>query len=221
MIYFADTANCAEIQDLIKFYPIDGVTTNPSLIAASGKPLSKIIPEILECIGNRMIHIQMISQDAENMLREARYYRNYFGLKDNFYAKIPVTKEGFRAMRLIKESGIKVTATAIFTEQQALMAAKTGADFVAPYVNRLDNIASHGVEVVSDIVEALTIYGYSTKVLAASFKNADQVYRVSLTGCHAVTLSYDILNTILSHPLTDKGVADFTRDGSGYYDLKY
>lgn len=221
MIYLADTTNLTEIQDLLKYYPVDGVTTNPSLIAGAGKPLSKIIPEILSCIGNRMIHIQMISQDADEMLREAKTYRDYFGLKDNFYAKIPVTKEGFRAIRLIKESGIKVTATAIFTEQQALMAAKAGADFVAPYVNRLDNIASHGVEVVSDIVKAFSIYDYSSKVLAASFKNADQVYRVSLSGCHAVTLSYEILNTILCHPLTDKGVSDFIKDGSAYYDLKY
>lgn len=219
MIYLADTANCTEIKDLLKYYPIDGVTTNPSLIAGARKPLSKVIPEILECIDNRMIHIQMISEDADTMLREARYYRNYFGLKDNFYAKIPVTKEGYRAIRLIKESDIKVTATAIFTEQQALMAAKAGADFVAPYVNRLDNISSHGVEVVSDIVKAFSIYGFETKVLAASFKNVDQVYRISLTGCHAATLSYDILNTIISHPLTDKGVADFIKDGFANYDL--
>jgi TalC/MipB family fructose-6-phosphate aldolase len=220
MIYLADTANSEEIKDLFNYYPMEGVTTNPSLLAHEGKPLSKIIPEILDCIGDKMIHIQTISEKSNDILKEAKLYRDVFGLKKNFYAKIPVTREGYRAIRMVKDSGINVTATAIFTQQQALMAANAGADFVAPYVNRLDNIVSHGIEVVSDIVQGLKMYNLNTRVLAASFKNVDQVYRVSLTGCQSVTLSHEILLALMSHPMTDKGVLDFEKDGSQYYDLK-
>jgi fructose-6-phosphate aldolase 2 len=221
MIYLADTANCEEIKDLIKYYPIEGVTTNPSLLAKEGKPLSLIIPEILDCIGERMIHIQTISENADDILREAKFYREYFSLKSNFYAKIPVTREGYRAIKLVKESGMNVTATAIFTQQQAMMAANAGADFVAPYVNRLDNIVSHGIEVVADIVKGIKMYNLKTRVLAASFKNVDQVYRVSLTGCHSVTLSHEVMLALMSHPMTDRGVHDFEKDGAQYYDLKF
>lgn len=219
MIYLADTANCDEIRDLINYYPVVGVTTNPSLLAHEGKPVSEIIPEILGCIGDKMIHIQTISENADDILKEAKLYRKIFGLGNNYYAKIPVTREGYRAIRMVKDAGINVTATAIFTQQQAMIAANAGADFVAPYVNRLDNIVSHGIEVVADIVKAIRLYNLNTKVLAASFKNVDQVYRVSLTGCHAVTLNYEVFLALMSHPMTDKGVYDFERDGSQYYDI--
>jgi len=219
MIYLADTANCDEIRDMINYYPIEGVTTNPSLLAHEGKPLSKIIPEILDCIGDRMIHIQTISENAEDILKEAKLYREVFGLKSNYYVKIPVTREGYRAIRMVKDSGMNVTATAIFTQQQAMMAANAGADFVAPYVNRLDNIVSHGIEVVADIVKGIKMYNLHTRVLAASFKNVDQVYRVSLTGCHSVTLNYEVMLALMSHPMTDRGVLDFEKDGSQFYDL--
>jgi fructose-6-phosphate aldolase 2 len=220
MIYLADTANCDEIRDLISYYPIVGVTTNPSLLSHEGKPLSKIIPEILDCIGDKMIHIQTISENATDILKEAKLYREYFELKSNYYVKIPVTREGYRAIHMVKDAGMNVTATAIFTQQQAMMAANAGADFVAPYVNRLDNIVSHGIEVVADIVKGIKMYNLNTKVLAASFKNVDQVYRVSLTGCHSVTLSYEVMLALMSHPMTDKGVLDFEKDGIQYYDLK-
>ncbi len=219
MIYLADTANIAEIKDLFNYYPMDGVTTNPTILSHEGKPLSKIVPEILECIGDKMIHIQTISESSEDILKEAKKYRDIFGLKDNYYVKIPVTREGFRAIRLVKDAGMNVTATAIFTQPQAMIAANAGADFVAPYVNRLDNIVSHGIEVVSDIVKGIRLYGLPTRVLAASFKNVDQIYRVSLTGCHSVTASYDVLIALMSHPMTDRGVIDFEKDGAILYDI--
>jgi fructose-6-phosphate aldolase 2 len=219
MIYLADTANIEEIKDLFKYYPMEGVTTNPSILAHEGKPLSKIVPEILDCINGKMIHIQTISDNADEILKEAKKYREIFDLKNNYYVKIPVTREGYRAIRLVKDAGMNVTATAIFTQQQAMIAANAGADFVAPYVNRLDNIVSHGIEVVSDIVKVIKLYGLSTKVLAASFKNVDQIYRVSLTGSQAVTASYDVLISLMNHPMTDKGVMDFERDGAQLYDI--
>lgn len=219
MIYLADTANIDEIKDLFSYFPIEGVTTNPTILSHENKSLTKIVPEIQTLIGNKMFHIQTISEKAEDILREAKRYRDFFQLNENYYVKIPVTKQGFKAIRMVKEAGMKVTATAIFTQQQALIAAKAGADFVAPYVNRLDNISSHGIDVVADIVKTYELYGISSKVLGASFKNVDQIYRVSLVGCHAVTASFEILEAIMRHPMTDKGVLDFERDGMHLYDV--
>jgi Transaldolase len=221
MIYLADTANIREIKDLLSHFPIEGVTTNPTILSHENMPLSKIIPEIQEFIGEKMLHIQTISERAEDILREAKRYKDYFQLNDNYYVKIPVTKEGYKAIRMAKEAGMKVTATAIFTQQQALVAARAGADFAAPYVNRLDNISSHGIDVVADIVKTYKLFDLPCKVLGASFKNVDQMYRVSMVGCHAVTASYDVLEAILKHPMTDKGVMDFERDGSHLYDVKF
>lgn len=220
MIYLADTANIEEIKELFHYLPIEGVTTNPTIVKNAGKPISQIVPEIQECIGDKMLHFQVISHTAEEIMREAKFYRNYFDLKDNYYVKIPVTKEGFKAIRMAKDAGMKVTATAIFTQQQAMFAANSGADYVAPYVNRLDNIVSHGIDVVSDIVKAFKLNNTHCQVLAASFKNLDQVYRVSMVGCHAMTASYDVLMSIVNHPMTDKSVEDFEADAVGLYDIK-
>ncbi len=220
MIYLADTANIDELKELFKYLPIEGVTTNPSIIKNAGKPLSVIIPEIKKVIGNKMLHLQLVSENAEDMLSEAKFYRNHFDLKDNYYVKIPVTKEGFKAIKMVKDAGMKVTATAIFTQQQALMAANAGADYVAPYVNRLDNIVSHGIDVVSDIVKTLKLNNSNCNVLAASFKNLDQVFRVSMVGCQAMTASYEVLMSIVDHPMTEKSVEDFTSNAKDYYDLK-
>lgn len=219
MDYLADTANIDEINDLFYYFPMEGVTTNPTILSHENKALSKIVPKIQECIGDKMLHLQTISEKADDIVREAKRYRDYFRFNDNYYAKIPVTKEGYRAIRLVKEAGMKVTATAIFTQQQALIAAKAGADFVAPYVNRLDNISSHGIDVVADIVKAFQLHGLQCKVLGASFKNVDQIYRVSMVGCHAVTASYEVLKAIMMHPMTDKGVMDFERDGANLYNI--
>jgi fructose-6-phosphate aldolase 2 len=219
MIYLADTANIDEIRELFNYFPMEGVTTNPTILSHENKNMSTVIPQIQECIKDKMLHIQTISERAEDILLEAQRYRDYFNLNDNYYVKIPVTKEGFKAIRLVKDSGMKVTATAIFTQQQALIAAKAGADFVAPYVNRLDNISSHGIDVVGDIVETFKSYHINCKVLGASFKNVDQIYRVSMVGCHAVTASYEVLEAIMKHPMTDKGVMDFEKDSKNLYDI--
>jgi len=221
MIYLADTANVDELKDLFYYFPIEGVTTNPTIIAAEKKPMSKILPELIELVGDKMLHVQMISNKADDMLREAIAYKAKFSLGDNYFAKIPVTREGYKAIGMIKEHGINVTATAIFTQQQALVAARCGADWVAPYVNRLDNISSHGIEVVGNIVENLNQYGLKTGVLAASFKTVDQVHRVSMMGSQAATISYEILERLRSHPMTDMSVDWFEKDAEGLYDIDF
>jgi fructose-6-phosphate aldolase 2 len=221
MIYLADTANIEELKELFYYFPIEGVTTNPTIIAAENKPLSQILPQIIELVGDRMLHVQMMSSKAEDMLREAKAYKAKYSLGDNYYAKIPVSKEGYRAVPMLKDAGINVTATAIFTQQQALVAAKAGADWVAPYVNRLDNISSHGIEVVKHIVENIQCFKLNTKVLAASFKTVDQVHRVSMVGCHAATISFEVLELLRSHPMTDMSLERFEKDAEGLYDIEF
>jgi fructose-6-phosphate aldolase 2 len=221
MIYLADTANIEELKELFYYFPIEGVTTNPTIIAAENKPLSQILPQIIELVGDRMLHVQMMSSKAEDMLREAKAYKAKYSLGDNYYAKIPVSKEGYRAIPMLKDAGINVTATAIFTQQQALVAAKAGADWVAPYVNRLDNISSHGIEVVKHIVENIQCFKLNTKVLAASFKTVDQVHRVSMVGCHAATISFEVLELLRSHPMTDMSLERFEKDAEGLYDIEF
>ncbi|HAH23318.1 MAG TPA: fructose-6-phosphate aldolase [Prolixibacteraceae bacterium] len=221
MIYMADTADLNELRSLYTFFPLEGVTTNPTILSNSGYKLSVAIEGIQELVNSGMVHVQMISQEPDDMVREAKKYRSYFDFGDNFYAKIPVTPSGYRAMRILKDAGINVTATAIFTQQQALVAMKAGADFVAPYVSRLDNISSHGIEVVSDIVQNIYEYGLKGKVLAASFKTVDQIYRVSMAGAHSVTVGPELLHQLIKHPMTDIGVKQFEIDAEGLYDIDF
>ena len=138
-------------------------------------------------------------------------------LTGNLYIKIPVIAAGFQAISALHQKGIKVTATAVFTAPQALMAAKAGADFVAPYVNRVDNIAGDGVQLVADIVRIFTTYRLKTEVLAASFKNVGQVHHVCLAGAAAVTVGEEVFKSLTTHPLTDGSVAQFIADWEKVY----
>ena len=219
MIYLADTADINQLKKLFYYLPIEGITTNPTIMAHAGKKLSILFPELLEIVGDKMLHVQVISSTADAMVKEVKTYINMFGLGDNFYAKIPVSREGYRAMKKIKDMGVNVTATAIFTQQQALVAARCGADFVAPYINRLDSISSHGIGVVENIVRNFNDFNIPCKVLAASFKTVDQVHRASMSGAHSATISYDILEALRSHPMTDMSIEGFERDGSALYDI--
>ena len=219
MIYIADTADINALKELYSFFPLQGVTTNPTILKQSGLKLSVAVKEIAEIVGKGMIHVQVLTNTADEMVKEARKYKEYFGFENNFYAKIPVTIEGFKAMQILKDGGINITATAIFTQQQALVASKSGVDFVAPYVSRLDNISSHGIEVVSDIVKNTVEYNLPTKVLAASFKTVDQIHRVSMVGAHSATISPELLFQLIKHPMTDISVTQFEEDGKVLYDV--
>ena len=138
----------------------------------------------------------------------------------NFFLKIPITREGIKATAMCKDAGIGVTMTAIFTQPQALIAASAGADFVAPYINRLDNIVSDGVNVVKEIVDIFNNYNIKTKVLAASFKNVEQVHKVSMTGAQAVTVNPDLFDMLIYHPLTYYAIDDFNKDWESVYGEK-
>ena len=217
----ADTADIEALKNLYDFFPLEGVTTNPTILKQSGHKLSTAIDTIQKIVGDGMIHIQVMSEKAEDIVREAKKYKTYFDLGDNYYTKIPVTPQGYKAMTILKDAGINVTATAIFTQQQALVAAKAGANFVAPYVSRLDNISSHGIDVVGDIARNIIEYELNTKVLAASFKTVDQIYRVSMKRAHSATISPELLMQLINHPMTDISVKKFIEDGDGLYDIEF
>lgn len=216
MIYILDTADLAAIKHCNEFYPLSGVTTNPSIIAKEKGDFWQILKEIRSVIGNnKMLHVQTVQTMAKKMVEEAKLIKEKIG--GDIYIKIPIGEEGLKAVPMIKNLGIGVTMTAIFTPAQALMAAKAGADFVAPYVNRLDNILGDGTNVVAEIVQQFEIYGLDCKVLAASFKNAEQIHRCALCGCHSVTVSADVLKSLITHPMTDAAVEGFERDWKGVY----
>lgn len=216
MLYLLDTADLQEIKRAYDLYPITGVTTNPTIIAREKTDFLQRLQEIRSIIGDQaMLHVQAISKQAEEIIGEAEYLTKQVG--GNLYIKIPVIPEGIKAMKILQQKEIKTTATAIFTPQQALMAAVAGAEFLAPYVNRLDNICSDGIKVVAEIVELLNIYNLSAKVLAASFKNVEQVHKASLYGSHAITASPDIIDSLLKHPLTDSSVNQFVKDWESIY----
>ena len=219
MLYLIDTAKLEDIRRVCEYYPVAGVTTNPTIISREKCDFKKIICDIREIIGeNKQLHVQTTATEAKEILREAEMIRQTVG--GNFFIKIPITKEGLKATEMCKKMGIGVTMTAIFTQPQALMAARAGADFVAPYINRLDNIVSDGVNVVSEIVDIFKVYDIKTQVLAASFKNVEQVHKVSMTGAHAVTINPDLFDMMIYHPLTYYAIDDFTADWQQVYGEK-
>ena len=177
--------------------------------------MKDILLDIREIIGqDRMLHAQCMGKDAETMLKEAQALRT---IDPQIIVKVPVTPQGIKAMKLISAEGIRITATAILSPQQALMAAMAGAEFLAPYVNRLDNICADGTQVTAEMVQLIENYQLDAKVLAASFKNVQQVHLVALAGAHSVTIAPDVFDQLLVHPLTDSGVAGFVSDWESVY----
>ena len=219
MLYMLDTADLAAIRHCNEFYPLSGVTTNPSIIAKQKTDFWPLVEEIRAIIGKeKMLHVQVTEKRAEDIVLEAKLLKERLG--GAFYAKIPISEEGLKATMMLDKIGIKVTMTAIFSPAQAMLAAEAGASFVAPYVNRLDNIIADGTGVVAEIVEEFNKHGLFTTVLAASFKNAEQVHRCALCGCHSVTVPADILRSLISLPMTDNAIAGFERDWTSVYGEK-
>jgi fructose-6-phosphate aldolase 2 len=211
-----DTANIKTIKEILPYFPISGFTTNPSILAKESSDVKETLLSLRELAGDeKSIHTQVTAVDTDGIVEQAKKLKEFLG--GNFYAKIPITLDGLRAIPICKAAGINCTVTAIFTPMQALTAGLAGADYVAPYVDRLDNITSHGVHVVSEIVELFRLYNLKTQVLAASFKNVQQVYDVASTGAHASTLNGELCMKLLFHPYTDKSLEDFTSDWKRKY----
>ena len=216
MLYLLDTADLEAIAHFSEYYPLSGVTTNPTLISKQKTDCFKLLKSIRQIIGgNKSLHVQTTQKKASDIVNEATRIQNEVG--DNFYIKIPIGEEALKATAKLVNIGIKVTMTAIFTPQQALLSAKAGASFVAPYVNRLDNVSGNGVEVVTNIVNLFNNYDLDCQVLAASFKNVQQVSECALAKCHAATISPEVLAALLKHPLTDAAINGFEKDWKSFY----
>ena len=216
MQYIIDTARLDAIKKCAEFYPIDGVTTNPTIISKEHTGFTSLIRQIRDIIGpDKMLHIQTTETSADMIVKEAVALKDAVG--GDFYIKIPVSPDGLKATMILSKMGIKVTMTAIFTQQQALIAAKAGASYVAPYINRLDSIVSDGVHVVEEIVQMFRVHNMKAKVLAASFKNVEQIHKVAMVGGHAVTINPDLFENLVYHPLTLYAVDDFDADWKEVY----
>ncbi len=219
MLYILDTANLEAIKHCNEFYPLSGVTTNPTIISRENCDFWELVTNIRKIIGDeKMLHVQTTQKKAELIVEEAKLLKSRLG--GNFYIKIPISEEGLKATMMLKKIDVGVTVTAIFTPAQALLAAMAGADFVAPYANRLDNIIADGCAVVAEIVKQIEQYKLPCRVLAASFRNAEQVHKCASVGCHSVTVSADILRKVMSHPMTDAAIADFEKDWERVYGEK-
>ncbi len=219
MMYIIDSADTEKIKRCVEFFPVAGVTTNPTIISKEKADFVQLVKTIRDIIGpERMFHIQTTADTAEDMIREAKALKELVG--GNFYIKIPISAQGLKAMMQLKKMGINVTATAIFTQQQAMLAAMAGADFVAPYVNRLDNIVSDGVHVVEEIVKMFRAQNVNCKVLAASFKTVEQIHKIAVVGGDAVTINPELFDLLTYHPMTQYAIDDFNVDWESVYGKK-
>ena len=204
-----DSADVEKIKEISKYREITGITTNPTILSKVEGDIKNILKELKEfTYGKYEIHIQTTESEVEGILSEARVLRKFFG--ETFYIKIPVTKAGLEAIKLCSREGIKVTATAILSPMQALAAAMNGASYVAPYVNRMENVGQDATETISVISDLLI--DYPTEILAASFKNIKQIQEVLLQGAEAATISPELIEISVWHPYTDKSVLDFEID---------
>ncbi|MGL4607760.1 MAG: transaldolase family protein [Eubacteriaceae bacterium] len=206
-----DNANYEKIRALYSEFTYDGVTTNPSILKTTGENPMTLLKKIRQFLPkDAQLHAQVISLTSEKMIEEAETMVKVLG--EGLYVKIPVTQQGIKAMIMLTQKGIRVTATAVYTAMQGLIAGKTGASYVAPYVNRLDNMGGDGVQVAKDIHNQFKIHGMKTEVLAASFKNTQQILELSKFGIGAITAAPDVLSGLIYHPATTNAVKDFTED---------
>ncbi|MBU1197670.1 fructose-6-phosphate aldolase [Candidatus Micrarchaeota archaeon] len=209
MKLFIDTADLKEIQEAAQWGVIDGVTTNPSLVAKTGnKDFKQVVQEITKLIDGP-ISAETISSDAKGMVEEGQKYAKWH---KNIVIKVPMTEDGIQACKKLADEGIRVNVTLVFSANQALLAAKAGAYFVSPFVGRIDDAGADGMQLVRDIVQIYKNYGFKTQVLAASIRHPVHVLDTAKAGADVATCPYKVLKQLFRHPLTDKGVRQFLDD---------
>lgn len=208
MKFFIDTANIEEIRTAEEWGLLDGVTTNPSLVSKEKRPFKELLEEICSVVDGP-VSAEAISLDAEGMIAEARELAK---IHKNIVVKIPMTLEGMKAVKKVSAEGIKTNVTLIFSATQALMAAKAGATYVSPFVGRLDDIQSPGLDLIADIVEIFENYGYQTEVIVASVRGPLHVSDSARIGAHVATIPFKVLAQLAKHPLTDIGIESFLKD---------
>lgn len=208
MKFFLDTASVKEIAQAHEMGVLDGVTTNPTLLAKEGRDPVAVIKEICQIVAGP-VNAEVISTDCEGMLKEARRWAE---LSDNIVIKIPMTREGMKAVRTLADEGIPTNVTLIFSPSQALIAAKAGADYVSPFVGRLDDRSEDGMELVSKILQIFDTYGFDTEVIVASVRHPLHVVEAALAGADIATMPYSVFEKLFEHPLTDLGLQQFLSD---------
>lgn len=208
MKIFIDTANVEEIKEAAKFGILDGVTTNPSLIAKEGRKFEEVIAEIVEIVDGP-ISAEVTAPDAENMVKQAIELSK---IHKNIVIKIPICEEGLKATYQLKKLGIRTNVTLIFSSTQALLAARAGASFVSPFIGRLDDISDDGTELVKEISEIFNIHNIKTEIIAASVRGPQDVVRAAVAGANIATIPYKVIKQMIKHPLTDKGIEKFNAD---------
>ena len=206
-----DTANLEDIKYFNTFYPIEGVTTNPTILSKEGGDVIAQLKAIRAIIGeDKELHIQLTEKEFDKIIEEARAIVDTFGI--NTYVKVPVTDVGLRVTKYLSDRGIGVTVTAVLTAAQAMLASNAGASYVAPYISRSENLCADGVGTVADIAKIFTVSGTNTQILAASFKTAKEVLDVAVEGAHSATIGSGIMRMLLSHTTTDTSILGFDRD---------
>ncbi|MBD3332610.1 fructose-6-phosphate aldolase [candidate division GN15 bacterium] len=208
MKFFIDTANLKEINSAVEMGVLDGVTTNPSLAAKETASYNELLQDICKVVPGP-VSAEVLATDTEGMLSEAR---ELVKIADNIVVKIPTTLEGLRAVKALTSEGISVNSTLVFSASQALLVAKAGASFVSPFVGRLDDISTEGMQLIGDIVTIYNNYGYRTEVLAASLRHPMHVVQSALLGADVATMPYKVIAQLIKHPLTDIGLEKFLED---------
>jgi len=208
MKIFIDTANLDQIKEVNSWGILDGVTTNPTLVAKEGCDFETRVRDICQVVDGP-ISAEAISMEAEGMIKEARQLSK---IHKNIIVKIPMTSEGLKAVKVLSKEGIKTNVTLVFSANQALLAAKAGATYVSPFVGRLDDISHDGMALVRDIVTIFKNYGFKAQVIAASMRHPVHVTEAALAGAHVATVPYDVLKKMLKHNLTDEGIQKFLKD---------
>lgn len=210
MRLFIDTANVEDIKKANDMGIIDGVTTNPSLIAKEGRDFNEVIKEITSIVDGPVNgEVKATTEKAEDMIKEAR---EIAAIHPNMVVKIPMTPEGLKAVKVLKKEGIKTNVTLIFSPNQALLAARAGADYVSPFLGRLDDISQTGVDLIRTIADIFQINGISSQIICASVRNPIHIVDCSLAGADIATVPYNVLLQMTKHPLTDQGIEKFKAD---------
>ena len=208
MKFFLDTANVQEIKDMMPTGLVDGVTTNPSLIAASGRDIKEVISEICSIVDGP-VSAEVTATDFDTMLAEGRMLR---GISRNIAVKVPLTFDGLKTCKTLSDEGTSVNVTLCFSAAQALLAAKAGATFISPFAGRVDDMGGVGMELISEIVQIYSNYNFSTEVLVASVRGPQHVIQAALLGADIATLPSSVIKALYKHPLTDNGLSAFLED---------
>ncbi|WP_457601491.1 fructose-6-phosphate aldolase [Hydrogenivirga sp.] len=208
MKFFLDTADIKQIREVNSWGILDGVTTNPTLVSKTGRPFKEVVKEILEEVDGP-VSLETVSLDAEGMIREGRLLAE---LGENVVVKIPMTKEGMKAVYTLESEGIPTNVTLVFSPMQALIAAKAGASYVSPFVGRLDDISGEGMKLIREIKEIFYNYEFDTEIIVASVRHPMHVVEAALIGADICTVPYAVIEKLFKHPLTDKGIDAFLKD---------